>query len=132
MSAISDMFAEGEFKLKIRLSDEEIAKKQAEYFINKAKIYVEDQILADAKAHYKTQTAPMIKTNEELFIAVHEGYEIKKVRALETINEDTQTIDYLDPENPDVVLDSRDMTPSEKTQYKIKFTRNSREMSVQN
>jgi len=127
MSAISDMFSEGDFVLPIVLTEEQIQERQAIYFENRRKIESEDDKLANAKILHKSQVEPYQKENTKLYKEIKEGVEYKNVRAIEITNEDKGTIDYVDAEDTDVVLYSREMTPSEKMQYKIKFGRRKRE-----
>lgn len=127
MSAISDMFAEGEFKLPIKLTEEEITERQARYFSNLRKIGAEDVKLADAKVTHKEQVDPIRKENQRLYAQIEEGVEHKMVLAMEVIDEEKGTVDYVNDDG--AILHTRFMTPSERQQYKIKFGRRKKELS---
>jgi len=129
MSAISDMFAEGEFTLPVKLTEEEIQERQARYFENLRKINAEDQKLADAKSKHKEQIDPMRKENQKLYAQVEEGVEYKTVHAMEVIDDVKGMVDYVD--DAGIVLHSRYMTPSERQQYKIKFGRRMKDTANQ-
>lgn len=121
------MFAEGKYTLPIALTEEEIAQKQAEYFENNRKLRAADMSLVVAKGLHKTVSVPLKKRNELLDHQIQEGVEERTIYAIEFVNEDNATMDYIDPQNNDVVLHSRPLTPSERVQYKIKFGRRQRQ-----
>jgi hypothetical protein len=126
MSSLSEMFSEADFKLPIPLTEEEIIQKQAEYFGIKSKIGSENMKLVVAKADHKERTAPLKKKMDGLDKMIQDGFEVRSIRAIEYVNEDSATMDYIDPNDSGVVLHSRPLTPTERQQYKIKFGRSRR------
>jgi len=127
MSALSEMFSEADFKLPIPLTEEEIIQKQAEYFGLKSKMGSVNMKLVAAKAEHKEKTAPLKKKIDQLDQMIQDGFEVRSIRAIEYVNEDAATIDYIDPTNSGHVLHSRPMTPTERQQFKIKFGRRKKE-----
>lgn len=130
MSALSEMFSEADFKLPIPLTEEEIIQKQAEYFGFKSKIGSENMKLVAAKADHKEKVAPLKKKMDSLDQMIQDGYEVRSIRAVEYVNEDAATMDYIDPNNSGVVLYSRPLTPTERQQFKIKFGRRKKQEEV--
>lgn len=130
MSTLSEMFSEADFKLPIPLTEEEIIQKQAEYFGFKSKIGSENMKLVAAKAEHKEKTAPLKKRIDQLDQIIQDGFEIRSVRAVEYVNEEAASMDYIDPNNSGVVLYSRPLTPTERQQYKIKFGRRKQHQEV--
>lgn len=118
---MSDFLGEGDFTLPIPLTEEEIQQRQGEYFANNKKIKAADMALNVAKGNHKGATAPLKKRNEVLDQQINDGFEMRKFRALEMVNETRGTMDYFDAEHHDVLVYSRPLTPTERMQHRIKF-----------
>ncbi|WP_342088036.1 hypothetical protein [Dyadobacter sp. OTU695] len=124
---MSEYFSEADFELPIQLTEEEIQQKSAEYFANQKKMNRASMALVNAKHVFKSTTDPLKKRNAVLEQQIDDGFEMRKFRAIEMVNEDRATMEYYDAEHHDVLVHSRPLTPTEKVQFKIKFSRSKQE-----
>ena len=120
------MYRQKEVPVDFPLTKDQIEQKSAEYFMAKDDLERVTDILEEAKRQYKYDSEPFKKIMSDLWQSIKTGKETRTVWAIEIPDEDRGVVNLCDPQNPDVVWQTREMTPAEKTQYRIDFTRQRR------